>query len=241
MQPAANVKATVHVVTLGDSITKGVRTGVQEHQTFARLLELSLSQAGLSATVTNAGIGGERTDQALTRLDQIIAMQPDLVTIMYGTNDSYVDPGKSTSRLSSAKYRANLTKIVDALRAAGITPILMTEPRFGDAHRLNGLGEHPNVPLENFMNHCRKIASDSKVPLVDHFRYWSKQNDSGINIGQWTTDQCHPNVEGHRQLAVRMLPAVSMALTTAVIAPRLSDHGGRKHTAQNEIAGDDDL
>ena len=55
----------VHIVTLGDSITKGARPGVTNKQTFASLIEVGLRDAGQSVRVTNVGIGGERTDQAL--------------------------------------------------------------------------------------------------------------------------------------------------------------------------------
>ena len=124
----------VRIITLGDSITKGVRSGVTADQTFAALLEAELQNAGRNVTVTNVGIGGERTDQALKRLAKdVIAKRPHLVTIMYGTNDSYVDVGKEASRLSLDEYRANLKTRVARLRSAGIEPILMTEPRWGAA------------------------------------------------------------------------------------------------------------
>src|SRR5690606_29262444 len=78
------------IVTLGDSITKGVRPGVAAEQTFSSLLEQELQQSQPDLRVINVGIGGERTDQALGRLDQIIALSPRMVTIMYGANDSYI-------------------------------------------------------------------------------------------------------------------------------------------------------
>ena len=91
---------TTHIVTLGDSITKGERSGVTAEQTFASLIESSLLVAGRPVRVTNVGIGGERTDQALARLGKVLALKPDVVTIMYGTNDSFVDQGQTASRLS---------------------------------------------------------------------------------------------------------------------------------------------
>ena len=227
-------RSPVRIVTLGDSITKGARRGVRTDQTFAALLERSLSAQGLAIEVANAGIGGERTDQALKRLDDIISLKPHLVTIMYGTNDSAIDRGKNSSRLSSAKYRTNLVQIVDKLKAAGIAPVLMTEPCMGDAQRVNGIGEHPNIALETFTNHCRKVARELDVPLVDHFRYWTKQSESGIDVGQWTTDQCHPNPEGHRQIAVRMLPTVAFALAQAGIAEPI----GNNHRMKQVVAID---
>jgi lysophospholipase L1-like esterase len=68
--PAAsqNESPALRVVTLGDSITKGVRPGVRTEETFAARLAAELQRRGVAAHVGNLGIGGERTDQALQRL-----------------------------------------------------------------------------------------------------------------------------------------------------------------------------
>jgi len=208
--PAAS---KLRIVTPGDSITKGVRPGVKADETFAARLEAALRAEGVDASVGNVGIGGERTDQALKRLvKDVLAQKPSVVTIMYGTNDSYVDQGKSASRITAEEYRANLGKLVDELRTAGITPVLMTEPRWGKAAKLNGLGEHPNVRLEKYVEACRAVAAEKRTPLVNHYQHWLQAEAKGTDIGQWTTDQCHPNPAGHRVLAELMLPVVRAAL-----------------------------
>jgi acyl-CoA thioesterase-1 len=204
----------VKIVTLGDSITRGVRPGVKPDETFAQQLQKMLAKDDIKADVVNVGIGGERTDQALKRLDAVIKLKPKIVTIMYGTNDSYVDKGAKDSRLSPEDYRKNLTKLVTDLRKAGITPILMTEPRWGDKASVNGLGEHPNVRLECYVKICRKVAEATKTPLVDHFAHWTKQHANGVDIGGWTTDQCHPNPRGHEELARLILPILRKTLST---------------------------
>jgi lysophospholipase L1-like esterase len=198
----------VTIVTLGDSITKGVRTGVKTEETFSYLLQEMLHKEGAPAKIINVGVGGERTDQALARLDKIVALKPHIVVVMYGTNDSWVDKGQSKSRLTLEEYRANLKKLVAELRKAKITPILMTEPRLGDKHGLNGAGEHPNKNLEQFVEVCRKVAADTETPLVDNFAHWDKQNAARTDVGAWTTDQCHPNLRGHQEIANTMLPIV---------------------------------
>jgi len=204
------------IVTLGDSITKGVRPGVKAEETFAARLEAGLRAGGAGVSVVNVGIGGERTDQALKRLAKdVLAQKPAVVTIMYGTNDSYVDQGKAASRITLEEYRTNLGKLVDELRAAGITPVLMTEPRWGKTARLNGAGEHPNVRLEKYVEACRAVAAEKRTPLVDHFQHWTNAEAKGTDIGAWTTDQCHPNPDGHRVLAELMLPVVRAALKPA--------------------------
>ncbi len=185
------------IVTLGDSITKGVRTGVAAEQTFAALMEKGMQHNGIPTRVINVGIGGERTDQALKRLDQIIQLpndtdpvttkhttethagvhvlhgQPDVVTVMYGTNDSYVDKGATTSRITIEEYRQNLETIVAQLLRRGILPVLMTEPRWSERAAPNGLGENPNERLEPYMVACRQTAAKWRVPLIDHFAAWT--------------------------------------------------------------------
>ncbi len=203
----------VTIVTLGDSITKGVRSGVTAEQTFAALIETQVREQDVQARVINVGIGGERTDQALLRLDQILEQhQPDLVTVMYGTNDSYVDQGQSTSRISEKEYRQNLEQVVTTLLRRGILPVLMTEPRWADDAPVNGVGENPNLRLEAYVVACRETANAWRVPLVDHFADWTAARDAGTNLREWTTDGCHPNPAGHRQLAAAMRPVIRQAI-----------------------------
>lgn len=208
--PAAD---PIRVVSLGDSITKGVRSGVKAEETFSAVVQEALNKRGQTTEVINIGIGGERTDQALKRLDKdVVGRQPAIVLIMYGTNDSYVDKGATVSRITAEQYAQNLTEIVAKLRKSKIQPILMTEPRWGDKATPNGVGEHPNVRLEQYVKVCREVAEQTKTPLVDHFQIWSDKNKAGTDIGTWTTDQCHPNPEGHRILAEAILPVLKDVL-----------------------------
>jgi acyl-CoA thioesterase-1 len=198
----------IKIVTLGDSITKGVRSGVKAEETFAVLLEAALKEQGVRAQVANVGIGGERTDMALARLEKdVISLKPQIVTIMYGTNDSYVDKGGTEPRLTAADYQKNLAALCDKLQEAGITPVLMTEPRWGPEAR-NGLDENPNGRLERYLDKCRALAKERKLRIVDHFGHWTKAESEGTKIADWTTDQCHPNPAGHRVMADLMLPVV---------------------------------
>ena len=202
----------IHIVALGDSITKGARPGVTDKQTFAALMEAGLNGNGRSVRVTNVGIGGERTDQALKRLQNVLALRPDVVTIMYGTNDSYVDREKTASRLSRKQYRDNLVRLITELLRRGITPVLMTEPRWADDAEPNGVGEHPNVRLEKYVTACREVAASWRVPLVDHFANWTEARKDGVTLRDWTTDGCHPNPVGHRVLAKAILPVLQTPL-----------------------------
>jgi lysophospholipase L1-like esterase len=224
---AADNRRQLTIVTLGDSITKGVRTGVTSQQTFAALLEKRLQDGGISVRVINVGIGGERTDQALKRLDRIIALKPDIVTVMYGTNDSYVDQGKTVSRITVDEYRSHLNTIVTELLRRGIQPVLMTEPRWADDAGPNGLGEHPNVRLERYVAVCRKTAQQWRTPLIDHFAEWTTARKNGVTLRDWTTDGCHPNPEGHRKLVAALLPAIHRVIGPELKTRRTLLFGGK--------------
>jgi len=195
------------VICLGDSITAGVRDGVSPEQPFTWLLERELQRHGEAVEVLNLGVGGERTDRALARLDRdVIARRPDLVAIMYGTNDSYVDIGAKQSRITAEEYRRNLVDLVARLRAHDIQPVLMTEPCWGKG--ANGLNENPNVRLAEYTERCREVARELRVPLVDNFAAWRARAAAGTGIGTLTTDECHPNPAGHALLMETMLPVV---------------------------------
>ena len=196
---------TIRIITLGDSITKAVRPGVTAEQSFPVIIQKQLHAQGINVEVQNVGIGGERTDQALLRLDKfVISQKPHLVTIMYGTNDGWVDNGKTESRLSLEKYEANLREIVAKLKAASIQPVLMTEPMFGEKNPKNGAGEDGNLRLAQYVDLCRKVARDTQTPLVDHFGHWAFMQKRGQVLQDWTTDGCHPNPTGQEILAERV-------------------------------------
>ena len=115
--------------------------------------------------------------------------------------------------MTAQEFRDNLVAIVTRLRAAGVVPVLMTEPRWGPEGR-NGLDKNPNDLLEKYVAECRLVAKDQKLPLVDHFAHWTKAEADGTKIADWTTDQCHPNPAGHRIMAELMLPVLRDAIRT---------------------------
>lgn len=200
----------VRIVTLGDSITKGVRPGVTDQETFAAELQRQLRAGQFTdAEVINVGIGGERAGQGLKRLESdVIAKKPTLVTIMYGHNDSYVDAGKTEVRVSIPRFRADLSQLVQRLREANIVPILMTPPAYAEKSGPNGIGEHCNIKLAQFAEVTRQVAETLQVPLIDHFAAWSETSRNGTDLNDWTTDGYHPNPKGHIEMAGRMLPIV---------------------------------
>ena len=213
------------IVSLGDSITLGTRAGVTDEQTFSHLLEQKLIASGREVRVVNQGVGGETTAGALARLDRdVLALKPAIVVVMYGTNDCWVDAGKKESRLSEEEFERNLTELVKRLRAAGVEPILMTEPCYARKSPANGLGEHGNRRLSSYMDACRHIAMRQDVLLVDNYREWLSESErrGGRGLGDiedLTTDGYHPNPAGHAFIANTMFKALAAAVDSARSGP----------------------
>ena len=82
----------------------------------------------------------------------------------------------------------------------------MTEPRWAKGER-NGLGENPNDRLGKYFEACRAVAKEKKVALVDHYKHWKDAEAKGTLLRDWTTDGCHPNPRGHKELADLIEPA----------------------------------
>jgi lysophospholipase L1-like esterase len=210
--PALDGRAR-RVLLLGDSITRGARSGVAPTETFASQLQASLDKAGTKVQVHNVGIGSERTDLALERLERdVLSQRPDVVTVMYGTNDSWVDKGREAARLTEAQYESNLNELVARLQQAGIAVVLMTPPCFGEENPRNGLGEDPNLRLRRYVAICRTVAAARGTALVDHFARWEERQRAGQRLQPLTTDGCHPNASGHADLAAALAPVVHAVL-----------------------------
>lgn len=82
---------------------------------------------------------------------EIDRMQPAFAVVMLGTNDTYAG--------SEPSYRRNLQALVNHLTGRGIVPILSTIPPRAQA------SANAVVPRMNAV--VRRVAAESKVPLVD--------------------------------------------------------------------------
>lgn len=124
----------VDIVFLGDSVTA----------------QAPWNEMFPDISLANRGIGGERFENMLTRLDDIIALNPTAVFIMGGIN--------SAGRESVEDALADLDEIVSTLRAAGIKVHLQTTiiPR-GD--------RRPFVLLLN--SQLSAYADEAQLPLID--------------------------------------------------------------------------
>ena len=106
----------ITIVAMGDSLTAGY--GVPEEEAYPAKLERRLRQEGYNCRVINSGVSGETSSDALSRLDWVLAMNPDIVIFESGANDGL-------RGINPAIPRENIDKILTLLEKKGIVTIFV--------------------------------------------------------------------------------------------------------------------
>lgn len=116
--PAASKAETATagtIVAMGDSLTAGY--GLNEADAYPAQLELKLRAAGYNWKVVNAGISGETSSGALSRVEWVLKLKPDIVILETGANDGLrgIDPQVT---------KTNIAETVRILKENNVTVVL---------------------------------------------------------------------------------------------------------------------
>ncbi len=140
------------VLVLGDSLSAAY--GLSPKEGWVALLDERLAAARPIRNVVNASISGETSAGGLARLPALLKEHaPALVVVELGANDGL-------RGLPLAQLRANLVKILEAVRGAGAHAVLVGielpvnyGPQYRDGLRelYRGLAGEFNVPLVPFL------------------------------------------------------------------------------------------
>lgn len=151
---------------LGDSLSAAY--GIAPAQGWVALLDERLAAAANPRAVVNASISGETTAGGLARLPGLLAEhRPALVVLELGANDGL-------RGLPLATARANLGKMLEAIRAAGAQGLLVGielpvnyGPQYRDGLRslYRDLAGEFNVPLVPFL--LEGVALDPELMQDD--------------------------------------------------------------------------
>lgn len=174
-------------------------------------------------TVVNRGVRGNTTAMALERFESdVLSLNPDLVIIQFGINDSTVDvwkePPATESRVSLADYRKNLHCMVTTLKARGAAVIVMTPNAIRWAPKVLELyGKPPYDPTDplgfthivaRYAEAVRQLATELNVPLVDVYAMYDDPSLTQDDFRRLLPDGLHPNREAHEKSAAALIPLV---------------------------------
>lgn len=186
------------IVCMGDSITEQNYHCHHHLNYVGRLAEHLIQTFGRTSFVFNTGVSGERTDGALRRLHQdALRFKPDLVTLMYGINDSKF----GTDTLP--EFRSNLEKLIEQVRETDTELLLLTQ------NDLIYDGTEPanlRVGYSHFVSVIREVADALQVPLCDIYAKWTDKTRADADAAsRMMDDALHPNEHGHAFMAQVLL------------------------------------
>lgn len=179
-EPAA-FKGTI--VAFGDSLTAGL--GLPEEEAYPAQLEKKLRQEGHPWRVVNAGISGETSSGALSRVAWLLKLKPDIVILETGGNDGLrgVDP---------ALTRANIDEIVRILKENKVSVVL------AGMRMVTNLGR---LRTDAFAAIYPAVARKHDLVLI-HFFLEGVAGDAALN----QSDGIHPTAEGYRIVVAGLYP-----------------------------------
>ena len=189
----AALKARPTVVFMGDSITEN--WGV-------------LDPALFTGGIVDRGISGQTTPQMVLRFRQdVVALRPQVVHIMAGTNDIAGNTGPE----SPAQFMDNIRTMVDLAKANGIKVVLGAIPPSSRFAWVPALQPAPRIAALN--RWLKTYAAANRLGFADYHAVLAGP-DGGMKPGT-SSDGVHPNAEGYRL----MRAVARRALATAGVRP----------------------
>lgn len=111
----SQVDAQTRIVAFGDSNTYG--QGLPRGEDWPAKLEVLLKSKGYDVRVVNAGVSGNTTVDALTRVDSAVPAGTDIAIVTFGVNDA-------RRGVPPATIGKNLSEIVTRIKSRGTQVIL---------------------------------------------------------------------------------------------------------------------
>ena len=186
------------IVCYGDSITK---------RTYPDILATLLN-----ADVVKSAVAGHSTGQAMSRLEsEVLPSKPDVVVILFGTNDIRVDNKKV--HVPREKFRGNLTKMVTDCQKVGAKVVLCTLPpinakAYFERHDKGVYDDNGGLAslIEDYRSIASEVAKGNDATLVD-------LNNLLADEPEWlSSDGVHPSEMGNAILAKHISAAVGPLL-----------------------------
>lgn len=198
----------VKIVAFGNSITSR-RASIDS--VYGDRLPGILAGYGIACEVINRGVGsshsGRLTDNdfakvshALDRFEtDVLAQEPDIVIIGFGTNDAYIDGDdpNGPSRIPLKKYRENLAYMITELKKNGTLVVLMAPSPFAFPEERM----YQDRRLYTYVKVVRRLAKKYRVGISDNYRLFTDYGKRTGSYAELLPDGVHPDDKGHEMIA----------------------------------------
>jgi lysophospholipase L1-like esterase len=187
-------------VAIGDSTVEGLDDpdGRGGYRGWADRLAAMLAAEQGSVLYANLAIRGRTTHQIRQeQLEPAVAMRPDLVAVVSGTNDLL------RPRFDRVALRDDVETMQGTMTAAGATVITFTLPDLGDVMPLARMVRGRLVQ----MNQIIREAGAKSGAIVCDFAAYPVASDSRL----WSDDRLHANTAGHARIANALADHLGLA------------------------------
>ena len=161
----------------------------------------------------NRGIGGQTTPQMLVRFrPDVIALRPEVVLILAGTNDLAGNTGPS----SLEAIEDNLTSMAELARASGIRVVLASILPVSDYEKTKDgkpiirTVQRPPEKIRALNDWMKTYAAKNKSIYLDY--YSSMIDEKGFLKDELSEDGLHPDAKGYAVMAPLAEQAIAAAL-----------------------------
>ena len=177
------------ILAIGDSLTEGL--GVAEELAYPAVLQKKLTEQGYAYNVINAGVSGETSSGARSRLKWALTLKPDIVILVTGANDGL-------RGIAPDLIKSNIDAIVQLLKQNEIIVVL------GGMQMFQNLGPKYTTAFSNMYS---QISKSHDIILIPFFLA-----GVGGNPRLNQADGIHPTAEGYRIIVENIYPYVIKAI-----------------------------
>ncbi len=154
--------------------------------------------------IAKRGIPGQTSAQLLVRFrSDVVALRPQVVHILVGTNDI----AGNDSASSPQRVTAHISSMVDLALANDIVPIVATVPPARSNSWPDGVKPYPWIDVLN--TQIRALAEERELVLADYHAVLA--GPDGRFPQELAEDEAHPNQSGY----ARMRPVLDQAIIRA--------------------------
>ena len=168
----------IKIVAFGDSLTAGY--GLDESESYPAILGRKLKSAGYNCQVINSGVSSETSSGALSRIDWVLGLDPDIVILETGANDGL-------RGLEPDMVKKNIRNILARLKDVGVVTVLV-----GMKMTWN-LGP---LYVKKFNNIYPDLAAEFDIVFMPFFL-----EDVAMKSKLTISDGLHPNGDGYKIIA----------------------------------------
>ena len=187
------------LVFFGDSITEAGRNLSDPHDLGEGFVKIAAGKLrplypDVNFDIYNFGVGGDRTEELLARVDEVVGVRPDVVVLEVGVNDVW---RRFTHEeiVTEEQFGRNYSAILDALKNCG-AKIILVEP-----YVLNMQDKRRFRPyLNTYIAVIREIARREELPLIPLDEIFNGVTQD-IKPEAFAEDGVHPTHRGCRYIA----------------------------------------